>query len=278
MTETQMTETQAWPHYTPPSRVLVHDLDVAYRRAGSGEPLLYFHGAALTRRWLPFHDALATRFDVIAPEHPGFGDTARPAWLADFRDVVLHYRDLLDTLKLGKVHLVGHGFGGWLAAEFAAVYPERLESLTLIAPSGLRPQDEDGDVVDIFRLEPEQAAEAMLGPDAARWSGIFDEGDPIEQAVRAYAELTTEALLSWNPRYDLKLEQHLPRISVPTRVLVPQHERMLAASIGRRYAELIPGALLTRVEGDDVDTEHLLILQEPQKIADLIHPFNQTGK
>ncbi len=53
----------------PPARARVLDVDVAYRRAGDGAPLVYLHGMGLTRRWLPVHAALAERFDVVAPEH-----------------------------------------------------------------------------------------------------------------------------------------------------------------------------------------------------------------
>ena len=123
--------------YTDPQRLQVGDLEVAYRRSGSGEPVVFLHGAGGTRMWLPFYERLSETVDLIAPEHPGFGDTEFPDWLDGFDDVVLHYRDFLDELALDRVHLVGFSLGGWIAADLAIFYPERLKSLTLISPAGL---------------------------------------------------------------------------------------------------------------------------------------------
>ena len=139
MTDAAAVARPSSPYYSEPSRLLVGDLDVAYRRAGSGEPVLFLHGAGSTRMWLPFYERLSQSVDLIAPEHPGFGDTAFPDWLDGFDDLVLHYRDFLELLSLERVHLVGFSLGGWIASELAIFYPERLKSLTLITPAGLAP-------------------------------------------------------------------------------------------------------------------------------------------
>src|SRR5437899_1249625 len=104
----------------------------------------------MTRRWLPLYEALSRYGDVVVPEHPGFGETPLPDWLDGFDDLVLHYAELADLLELGRFHLVGYSFGGWIAAELAAFYPERLRSLTLIAPLGLRVQGHTP--ADLFRM------------------------------------------------------------------------------------------------------------------------------
>lgn len=257
------------PSSTPLATVRVRDVEVAMRRRGEGEPLLYLHGAYLTGRWLALYDHLADRFDVLVPDHPGFGATPRPAWLTDMTDVVLHYDELLDALGLDRVHLVGHSLGGWFAAELAAFYPRRVASLTLIAPAGLRPED-DEPVVDLFRLDGERKLDALLGSDAARWTDLLEEGDPVAAGVQQFREATTAALLTWNPRYDLKLERRLARVSAPAQVLVPEQERLLPRSIGRRYSALIPGARLVTVAGTQAPTQHLLVVQEPARIADLV--------
>src|SRR5579875_941817 len=125
------------PHYTEPAFVEVRGLRVAYRRKGSGPATVFLHGAGSTRMWLPFYERMSRHVDFIAPEHPGFGDTPFPDWLEGFDDLVLHYRGLLDAFGLDQVHLVGFSLGGWIAAEFAIFYPERLRTLTLITPAGL---------------------------------------------------------------------------------------------------------------------------------------------
>src|SRR5918999_3605291 len=96
------------PHfYTEPERMEVGGVDVAYRRRGDGEPVLYLHGAGFTRMWLPFHERLSESVDLIAPDHPGYGETPMPDWLDGFDDLVLHYDELLDRLGIDTVHVVG---------------------------------------------------------------------------------------------------------------------------------------------------------------------------
>jgi len=111
------------PHWTPPQRIEVNGLPVAYRRKGAGPPTVFLHGAGTTQLWLPFYERMAAATDFVAPEHPGFGDTPLPDWVEGFDDLVLHYRDLLDAFGFDRVHLIGFSLGGWVAAEFGVFYP-----------------------------------------------------------------------------------------------------------------------------------------------------------
>jgi pimeloyl-ACP methyl ester carboxylesterase len=104
--------------------------------AGEGEPLLYLHGIG-GLRWDPFVDALATRFAVHAPEHPGSGDSVGLEHLDGMWDLALHYDEVLDELGVDRARLVGHSFGGMVAAEVAANSRRRVERLVLVAPLGL---------------------------------------------------------------------------------------------------------------------------------------------
>ena len=75
---------------------------------------------------------------MIAPEHPGFGESDTPDWLDTIEDLAYFYLDLLEQLKLSGVHLVGLSLGGWIAAELAVRSTQRLASLTLAGAAGLR--------------------------------------------------------------------------------------------------------------------------------------------
>ena len=116
--------------------VTVGGCRIRLMRGGSGEPLLYLHGAS-GANWLPFLQKLAKNFDVIAPEHPGFGESDSPAWLDNIHDLAYFYLDALDALELSGVHLVGNSLGGWIAAEMAVRSTQRLASLTLAGSAGL---------------------------------------------------------------------------------------------------------------------------------------------
>lgn len=255
--------------YREASFVDVRGVRVAYRRQGTGEPVMFLHGAGLTRRWFPLYEMLSEQVDLIAPEHPGFGESDLPDWMTDFIDLAAHYADLLKALDLDAVHLVGYSFGGWIAAEFAALYPEKVKSLTLMSPMGLRPP-EGVTMNDPFRSSPEEGLRNILGDDGERWLPYFDEGDPKAQAIQDYVEFATWARFIWNPRYDLKLEHRLGRVECPTQVIVPQNDGVVPIEGARRYADLIQGASVVTIEGQSTPTEHLFALQEPRRIADQI--------
>src|SRR5207248_7022620 len=124
------------------------------RRGGSGEPLLYLHGASGAPAVLPFMEKLAQRFDVLVPEHPGFGASDEPGWLENMHDLAYFYLDVLESLELRGLHLVGSSLGGWLALEMAVRDASRLKSLLLVGPAGISvPGVKPGDV---FLWSPEE--------------------------------------------------------------------------------------------------------------------------
>jgi pimeloyl-ACP methyl ester carboxylesterase len=260
------TPTREWAHYTEPTFDDVDGLRTALRRKGSGDPLLYLHGAALTRMWLPFHETLSQTFDVVAPEHPGYGDTPTPAALRDFTDLVLHYDALIDRLGLDGAHLVGQGFGGWIAAELAVFFPRRFRTITLITPSGVRTPGVKS--IDTFRMTPEETRAAAVGGDPARYAEFFEQDETADGLVKSFTENASRARVSWNPRYDRALDHRLARVRVPTLVLAAQEDRTVPTQTAARFAELVPGAQLETISGgDDTPTGHLLQIEQPDALA-----------
>ena len=105
---------------------------------GEGEPLLFLHGGERSTASSAFLEELAKTFHVYAPVHPGFGESERPASFDSIDDLIYHYLDLLDVLELEKTHLVGHSFGGWIAAELSAGHRHRIEKLVLMNALGIK--------------------------------------------------------------------------------------------------------------------------------------------
>lgn len=248
--------------YTEPEWLDVGEVRVAYRRKGQGEPVLYLHGNGFTRMWLPFHDKLAESIDLIAPEHPGYGETARPDWLGGFDDLVLHYDELLDVLELDTVHVVGYSLGGWIAAELAAFYPRRLRSLTLICPAGLRVPGRPAP--NLIAMTTEAVWETLFADPSAAES-VMPDYESMEEVVHLYGEATTFARLAWNPQYDLALERRLRRVGCPALVIRAERDQVIPDAVAERYAELI-GARIEHVSG----TGHAIAVEQPDAVAGLI--------
>src|SRR5215471_3622074 len=98
-------------------RLAVGDLELEVTRRGAGRPLLLLHGFQTIPPDAPFLERLGRHAAIIAPSHPGFGDSPRPADFETIYDLVHLYLELLETLRHETVSLMGLSFGGWLAAE-----------------------------------------------------------------------------------------------------------------------------------------------------------------
>ncbi|HUB96283.1 MAG TPA: alpha/beta fold hydrolase [Stellaceae bacterium] len=208
--------------------------------AGSGAPVLYLHGAG-GLGWYKLLEQLGERWHVMAPEHPGFGRSALPPWLAGVGDLAFFYLDLLAALDLRTVHLVGHSLGGWTAAEIAIRDTSRLESLALLAPAGVpaleRPYG------DIF-----------LWTDDEHARNSFYDQSLAEERLRVLAAADIDVLLqnkaaaarlAWTPRlHNPQLAHWLHRIDVPTLVVWGEEDRICPFPCHRTFIEAIPGAVL----------------------------------
>ena len=257
-------------HYTAPDWVDVEGHPVAYRRkaplSGAAETVLFLHGGGFTRMWLPVYEALAQKVDLIAPEHPGFGETPAAGWMKSFLDLALHYDAFLDGLGIGQVHLVGYSAGGWAAAEFATLFAKRLKSLTLVAPIGLRTGRPA--TIDMFQLSPPDLVDRLFN-DKSVIAGFVPSEDDFDEGVQLYSEMSALATLVWSPRYNLALGRRLKRVRCPALIVKAENDRLIDPAIADLYAALLPDARTVTV----AETGHALCLERPQETAGPILGF-----
>jgi pimeloyl-ACP methyl ester carboxylesterase len=262
-------------------RLDVNGVHTAYRRAGSGEPLLYLHGSGLTDRWLPLYGELARDFDVIAADHPGYGRTPRPRWYRSIDDLAVHYADFLSALGVESVHVVGHSFGGLVAGSFASLFPGQVRSLTLISPGPL-PEVAPPDAYAVFAVEPE--------PDFDFDSLLFngnqhqypehrhadDEGGLLAPADADGLAADGDGLahLASPPT----LCRRLARVAAPAQVLIPDRDLLFGEETFAQWARYLANAPVVRIPGKTAETGHLLIVQEPEAIAVQIAALADRGK
>jgi len=211
-------------------------------RAGKGAPLLWLRGTDASDGWRGYMDALAGRFDLIAPEHPGFGGAAKPDWLDDIGDMANFYFDMIAEMGFTSVHLAGHGLGGWIAAEMAIRDQRELASLTLVDAAGLL-VDGAGGLDPFLRSEEEaildQFFEADLG--AREADRLLT---PESEDVRIANQMVI-AQLAWSPRWhDPHLRKWLHRIDMPTLVIWGEQDRVIPVAHAHVWAGAIPGARL----------------------------------
>jgi pimeloyl-ACP methyl ester carboxylesterase len=211
-------------------------------RGGKGPPLLFLHGAGGAGMWLPFMAALSEIYDVIVPDHPGFGRSDTPDWLDQLSDLAYFYLDLIEALKLDGVHLVGHSLGGWIAAELAVRSTQRLSALTLIAAAGLHVKGVPKG--DLFIWTPEERARNLFVDQRLAEQRLAMQLTAEQTDIVIKNELAT-ANLAWQPRFhDPQLRKWLHRIDVPTLLVWGDSDKIFPKAYGEAYRDLIKGARL----------------------------------
>jgi pimeloyl-ACP methyl ester carboxylesterase len=215
---------------------------------GSGPPLLVLHGVTNVQPGDPFLARLAARFHVIAPRLPGFGGSSGSEHLLDLHDLLYYELDLLDALGLRNLPVAGHSLGAMVAAELAAVQPERFSSLTLIAPFGL--WNPDYPVADFFTLSPAQLAAATY----------YDPASPVAQAAarppednEAYIAFMLDRAKSYStaakylwPIPNRGLNKRLHRVSAPTLLVWGESDRIVPPRYAQAFQSLLANAKVRR--------------------------------
>jgi pimeloyl-ACP methyl ester carboxylesterase len=235
--------------------------------AGEGEPLVFLHGAG-GLVWDPVLDALAERYRVIAPEHVGSGGSQGLEHLEDVLDLVLYYAELFDALGLPSVSLMGHSFGGMVAAEIAAINPERVRKLALVAPIGLWLDDHP--VPDISAMSAKQLRGALLadpaGP-AARALALADPADP-QALFEAAATMASILQFIW-PLPDKGLRRRLYRVKAETLIVWGAEDRLVNPAYAREFASAISGAQVHLIPG----AGHLPQLEQTDRLVAALNDF-----
>ena len=223
--------------------------DVELIEDGNGPPLLYLHSAG-GLVWDPFHDALAQHYRVIAPHIPGTGRSTGLEELADHHDLFFFYLELLDTLGLDTVRLIGASMGGWIAAELAALAPTRVEKLVLIAPVGL--WNDAYPVADFLTMLPKELVDAVFHdttrPEAQALLQPPTNADELQQATLARAKMRAAAARFLWPIPDKGLAKRIHRIAAPTLILWGDHDRLVPPQYGDDFHTAIPHSQLIRFQ------------------------------
>jgi pimeloyl-ACP methyl ester carboxylesterase len=263
--------------------VEVRGRKVALIEGGRGEPLVYLHGFAdvhgVAGEFQPFHLKLGTAARVIAPAHPGCAQSDELGDGYGIDDVIFHYLEVFDALGLGSFDLVGHCVGGWIAAELAVRYPERVRRLGLIGACGLFvPGAPIGDI--FMHSQPERGVQLttlrrLLFAHESAPAGLrffaSARGD-VEEEMRRYQMLRFGSFVGFKPPYfyNRVLRGRLYRAAMPAAVIWGAMDRMVPCAHGDAYVAGLPGAEdLTLIPG----AGHAAPLEQADATADALIEF-----
>ena len=265
------TSTGTWTTETIP----IGGVAMQLTRAGEGPPLLVLHHDVGTLARLPFYDALARRFTVLVPSHPGYDGSQRPEWMRNVRDLAAVHQWLLAELPITRapqtVAVVGLGFGGWIAAEMASQAPRTFKKLVLVGATGLKP--EHGVIADQALLS--YIDYVRLGfSDQSAFDRLF--GAEPETSRLEHWDLNREMSfrIAWKPyMYNPTLPHLLGGISTPALVVWGRDDRVVPLECGQRYAKALPRARLEIVDG----AGHFVEMEKPDELARLVIAFVSQG-
>ncbi|WOX11168.1 alpha/beta hydrolase [Streptomyces sp. N50] len=204
-----------------------------------GTGVLVLHGGAGPRTVAGISAALSEHVYVVTPTHPGFDGTPRPERFDTVADLAIAYLDLLDTLDLKGVMVIGNSIGGWIAAEMALRDNQgRIGALTLLNAVGIHAHMAENRVVDPRTLAPSDVsqlsfAKAEFRPDFASFTDA--------QRAAAGANQKTLAVYGGDHfTYDPKLRARLHRVTVPVLVVWGEEDGIAPLKYGRGYADSFP--------------------------------------
>jgi len=230
-------------------------------RKGSGEPLIWFHGAGGMRNgWTPDLEALSRHYDVIVPVHPGWDDTVGLDNIDDIHDMVFYYQDFVDALGLEHFNLGGHSIGAMFAAEFAAARPDMVKKLVLVSPVGL--WMDEAPVTDLFILMPNQLPGVLFGDMTnpiipTLFKAPTDEDEMAESYYFQLANFSATGKFIW-PIPDKGLKKRLHRIKAPTLILWGDQDKLTPPAYGPAFASKIAKSQLVTLPGPG----HMLPLED----------------
>jgi pimeloyl-ACP methyl ester carboxylesterase len=251
------------------STVNVAGVAIEIEEAGQGRPLLFLHPGEGLQPGRPWIEALARDHRVIAPHHPGFGNSALPDWFGTVDDIAYLYLDLVKQLGLKSAVLAGACFGGWIAAEMAVRDTRGFAGLVLSAPLGIKVGGVlDRDIADMHGI-PRAEFLRLAWSDPAK--GTIDYATLPDTELASIARgRESLALFGWKPyMHNPRLKRWLHRIDVPTQLIWGDRDGIVSTSYGAAWQAEIAGAKLTVIP----DAGHYPHWEQPEHFAAAVSAF-----
>lgn len=269
--------------FAPQTRV-VHGYERAYRMAGRGPALLFLHGIGDdSSTWLDLLESLADDFTVIAPDLLGHGFSAKPRADYSVAAYACGMRDLLTTLDVDRVTVVGHSLGGGVAMQFAYQFPERCERLVLVGSGGV-----GASVHPLLRLAAAPGAGLLLPllgaqpalPVLRKLAETLRISDDLDYVVARYLRLvepgtrsaflrTLRSVVDWRGQVVNMLDRCYLTQGIPTLLVWGTEDRVVPSGHALRAHRAMPGSRLVLFEG----AGHFPHRSAPKQFLEVLREF-----
>jgi 3-oxoadipate enol-lactonase len=243
----------------------VNGIEVFYDRSGTGPPLLFLNGSGATlASTAPLIDVFRSRFDVVAHDQRGLGQTEVPPGPYEMADYAADALALLDHVGWDTALVAGVSFGGMVAQELAVTAPERVERLALLctSPGGTAAS------YPLHELDGPTPAVLMDTRFDDDWLATHDDDRALMDLITAGTggRVRTEGMrlqLDARSRHDVL--DRLDRITCPTLVASGRYDGVAPVANGEAIVERVAGAELRVYEGG-----HLFVLQDARALPEIL--------
>jgi pimeloyl-ACP methyl ester carboxylesterase len=228
--------------------ITIYGQKIHYVEAGSGPNLILLHGLGGSSQGWQFNiGPLAEKYHVFVPDQIGFGKSDKP--LVNYR--IRTYVDFLDQfckqLKIERPTLIGNSMGGWIAAIYAATYPDRVDKLVLADAAGYAPP-KDFDTRAFYGLNPTTRAEMKVLVSKVFYNKAFLSDAAIDQSMAARfgagdgytIKSITESII----RGEDFIDDVVKSIKTPTLIVWGREDGLVPLSDGERFHKDIAGSTL----------------------------------
>jgi pimeloyl-ACP methyl ester carboxylesterase len=270
------------------------DIDIAYKAVGTGDPILLISPAqADMNAWDPsLLDTLSANHTVIVFDNRGVGNTSTGIKPFSIQQFANDTAGLMNALKIQNASVLGYSLGSFVAQQLAVTYPEKVNSLVLIASSCGGKESIPTDhrnlemVMDIINkvangtvVPPQEVKEVISLGLGSGWLKLHPdilETTAFPEAKHLFPSITPNNNLKqlnagqkwfasdWNG-----VCEDLTRISVPTLILTGTDDVNVPAENSFIIAEKIPGSWLVQIK----DAGHQITAQYPDKINRILQTF-----
>lgn len=257
----------------------VGDLSIHYYQGGptDAQTILMLHGFGADKdNWLRFARHFTERYQVIAMDLPGFGDSSKPTASYDVGTQVERVAAFTQALKIDQVHLIGNSMGGHISALYAARYPQQVMSVALFANAGIT-APQKSQLIEILERGDANPLVVKKTEDFERLlEFVFVEVPYLPTKVKQHLAEKGIANSAHNEqifaqlidRY-IPLEPELPKIQAPTLVLWGEHDRALHVSSAEAMRALLSKPTIVIMP----ETGHAPMIERPKQSAQHYQAF-----
>jgi pimeloyl-ACP methyl ester carboxylesterase len=252
------------------------------------KPVVFVHGLSGSwPNWLEQLPAFAAEHRVITLDLPGFGHSPMPRETISIPGYAQLLDRLLDQLEVDAAAVVGNSMGGFIGAELAIAFPQRVERLVLVSAAGISthaPRGSAQAVPVLRRLErilmASAAWAASVSDTTMRRARLRDAalGVVIRHPSKLPAALAAEQVRgAGKPGFiqalqsiiEYEIRERLSKIACPTLIVWGERDRLISVRDADVFAELIPNSRKVVFE----DTGHMSMLERPQEFNSLLEEF-----